>query len=217
MRALQFARPGDRLSVLCLGAHSDDIEIGTGATLLSMMDRGIHLDVHWCVLSAVGEREKEAKAAAADFLSRAASTHIEVMPFQDGLFPEQGDAIKSWFELLKARANPDLILTHYRDDAHQDHRQVCRLTWNTFRDHCVLEYEIPKWDGDLGQPNLYIPVSAEVLRRKIELLNVHFGSQRSKHWFDSELFLGLARLRGMECRAPERYAEAFFGRKLTVV
>jgi LmbE family N-acetylglucosaminyl deacetylase len=216
MRALQFARPGDRLSVLCLGAHSDDIEIGTGATLLSMMDRGIHLDVHWCVLSAVGEREKEAKAAAADFLSRAASTHIEVMPFQDGLFPEQGDAIKSWFELLKARANPDLILTHYRDDAHQDHRQVCRLTWNTFRDHCVLEYEIPKWDGDLGQPNLYIPVSAEVLRRKIELLNVHFGSQRSKHWFDSELFLGLARLRGMECRAPERYAEAFFGRKLTV-
>jgi LmbE family N-acetylglucosaminyl deacetylase len=216
MRALQFARPGDRLSVLCLGAHSDDIEIGTGATLLSMMDRGIHLDVHWCVLSAVGEREKEAKAAAADFLSRAASTHIEVMPFQDGFFPEQGDAIKSWFEMLKARANPDLILTHYRDDAHQDHRQVCRLTWNTFRDHCVLEYEIPKWDGDLGQPNLYIPVSAEVLRRKIELLNVHFGSQRSKQWFDSELFLGLARLRGMECRAPERYAEAFFARKLTV-
>jgi LmbE family N-acetylglucosaminyl deacetylase len=216
MRALQFARPGDRLSVLCLGAHSDDIEIGTGATLLSMMDRGIHLDVHWCVLSAVGEREKEAKAAAADLLSNAASTQIEVMSFQDGFFPEQGDAIKSWFEMLKARANPDLILTHYHDDAHQDHRQVCRLTWNTFRDHCVLEYEIPKWDGDMGQPNLYIPVSAEVLRRKIGLLNVHFGSQRSKQWFDSELFLGLARLRGMECRAPERYAEAFFARKLTV-
>jgi LmbE family N-acetylglucosaminyl deacetylase len=217
MRALQFARRGDRLSVLCLGAHSDDIEIGTGATLLSMMDRGIHLDVHWCVLSAVGEREKEAKAAAADFLSNAASTQIEIMSFQDGFFPEQGNAIKSWFETLKARANPDLILTHYRDDAHQDHRQVCRLTWNTFRDHCVLEYEIPKWDGDLGQPNLYIPVSAELLRRKIELLNVHFGSQRSKQWFDSELFLGLARLRGMECRASERYAEAFFARKLTVV
>jgi LmbE family N-acetylglucosaminyl deacetylase len=217
MRALQLAKPGDRLSVLCLGAHSDDIEIGTGATLLSMMDRGIHLEVHWCVLSAVGEREREAKAAAADFLSKAASTQIEVMPFQDGFFPEQGDAIKSWFEMLKARTNPDLILTHYRQDAHQDHRQVCRLTWNTFRDHCVLEYEIPKWDGDLGQPNLYIPVSAEVLRRKVELLNMHFGSQRSKQWFDSEVFLGLARLRGMECRAPERYAEAFFARKLTVV
>jgi len=174
MRALQLARPGDYLSVLCLGAHSDDIEIGTGATLLSLMDRGIHLDIHWCVLSAVGERETEARAAAADFLSQAASTQIEVMPFQDGFFPEKGDAIKSWFEKLKARTNPDLILTHYRDDAHQDHRQVSRLTWNTFRDHCVLEYEIPKWDGDLGQPNICIPVSAEVLRRKIELLNLHF-------------------------------------------
>jgi LmbE family N-acetylglucosaminyl deacetylase len=217
MRALQFARPGDRLSVLCLGAHSDDIEIGTGATLLSMMDRGVHLEVHWCVLSGgVSERESEAKASAADFLSKAASMQIEVMPFKDGFFPEQGDAIKSWFEMLKARTNPDLILTHYRDDAHQDHRQVCRLTWNTFRDHCILEYEIPKWDGDLGQPNLYIPISAEVLRRKIELLNLHFGSQRSKQWFDSDLFLGLARLRGMECRAPERYAEAFFARKLLV-
>ena len=218
MRALQFARPGDRLSVLCLGAHSDDIEIGTGATLLSMMDRGIHLELHWCVLSGGGcEREREAKASAADFLSKAASAHIEVMPFKDGFFPEQGDAIKSWFEMLKARTNPDLILTHCRDDAHQDHRQVCRLTWSTFRDHCVVEYEIPKWDGDLGQPNLYIPVSAEVLQRKIELLNLHFGSQRSKQWFDSEVFLGLARLRGMECRAPEHYAEAFFARKLTVV
>jgi len=216
MRALQLARSGDRLSVLCLGAHSDDIEIGTGATLLSLIDRGIHLDVHWCVLSAVGEREREAKAAAADFLSKAASTQIEVMPFQDGFFPEQGDAIKSWFEMLKARASPDLILTHYRDDAHQDHRQVCRLTWNTFRDHCILEYEIPKWDGDLGQPNLYMPVSAEALRRKVELLDSHFGSQRCKQWFDSELFLGLARLRGMECRAPERYAEAFFARKLAL-
>jgi LmbE family N-acetylglucosaminyl deacetylase len=139
------------------------------------------------------------------------------MAFRAGFFPEQGEDIKSWFEELKARANPDLILTHYRDDAHQDHRQVCRLTWNTFRDHCILEYEIPKWDGDLGQPNLYIPISAEVLRRKIELLNMHFGSQRSKHWFDAELFLGLARLRGMECRAPESYAEAFFARKLVVV
>ena len=217
MRALQFARPGDRLSVLCLGAHSDDIEIGTGATLLSMIDRGVCLEVHWCVLSGgISERESEAKASAADFLSKAASTQIEVMPFQDGFFPEQGDAIKSWFEMLKARASPDLILTHYRDDAHQDHRQVCRLTWNTFRDHCILEYEIPKWDGDLGQPNLYMPVSAEALRRKVELLDSHFGSQRCKQWFDSELFLGLARLRGMECRAPERYAEAFFARKLAL-
>jgi LmbE family N-acetylglucosaminyl deacetylase len=213
---LQFAAPGDRLSILCLGAHSDDIEIGTGATLLNMMDRGIHLEVHWCVLSGVGEREKEARASATDFLAKAASAQIEVMPFQDSFFPEQSDAIKSWFEVLKRRANPDLILTHCRDDAHQDHRQLCRLTWNTFRDHCILEYEIPKWDGDLGRPNLYVPISASVLQRKIDLLTTHFASQRSNHWFDPEIFRGLARLRGMECRAPERYAEAFFARKLSL-
>jgi LmbE family N-acetylglucosaminyl deacetylase len=214
VKAFQFAAPGDRLSVLCLGAHSDDIEIGVGATLLSMIARGVRLDVHWCVLSGIGDREREAYASAADFLAEAASAKIEVLAFRDGFFPEQGEDIKSWFEKLKPRANPDLVLTHYRDDAHQDHRQVCRLTWNTFRDHCILEYEIPKWDGDLGQPNLYMPVSAEALRRKIELLNSHFGSQHCKQWFDSELFLGLARVRGMECRAPERYAEALFARKL---
>jgi LmbE family N-acetylglucosaminyl deacetylase len=214
MKALQLAAPGERLSVLCLGAHSDDIEIGAGATLLSLLDRGIRLDVHWCVLSGAGLREREARASAADFLSHAASAKVEVMSFQDGLFPEQGEQIKSWFEVLKERVNPDIILTHRRDDAHQDHRQVSRLAWNTFRDHCILEYEIPKWDGDLGQPNLYMPVSAGTLQRKIDLLISHFGSQRSKQWFDAETFLGLARLRGVECRAPERYAEAFFARKL---
>jgi LmbE family N-acetylglucosaminyl deacetylase len=217
MKPLQLVKPGDRLSVLCLGAHSDDIEIGAGATLLSMLERGICLDVHWCVLSGGGEREREARASAADFLSAAASPQIEVMTFRDGFFPEQGTEIKSWFEALKGRTNPDLILTHRRDDAHQDHCQVSRLTWNTFRDHCILEYEIPKWDGDMGQPNLYVPVSANALKRKIDLLISHFGTQRSKQWFDAETFLGLARLRGMECRAPERYAEAFFGRKLALI
>jgi LmbE family N-acetylglucosaminyl deacetylase len=217
MMKLQLAAPGDRLSILCLGAHSDDIEIGAGATLLSVMDRGIRAEVHWCVLSGAGDREKEARASAADFLSQAASTQVEVMPFRDGFFPEQGDAIKSWFEELKRRTNPDLILTHRRNDAHQDHRQVCRLTWNTFRDHCILEYEIPKWDGDIGRPNLYMPVSAGSLQRKIDLLISHFGSQRSKQWFDAETFLGLARLRGMECCASERYAEAFFAHKLTLI
>jgi len=217
MRALQLVARGDPLSVLCLGAHSDDIEIGAGATILSLLERGIRLDVHWSVLSGAGERGQEAKASAADFLSEAASAQIEVMPFQDSLFPEQGDAIKAWFETLKGRVNPDLILTHRRDDAHQDHCHVSRLTWNTFRDHFILEYEIPKWDGDIGQPNLYIPISASALQRKIDLLTSHFGSQRSKQWFDAETFLGLARLRGMECRAPERYAEAFLARKLTLV
>ncbi len=217
MKALQLATAGKRLSVLCLGAHSDDIEIGAGGTLLNLVERGALLDVHWCVLSGVGEREIEARASAADFLMGAAKTQVEIMSFRDGFFPEQGEAVKLWFEALKSRVNPDVIFTHRRDDAHQDHRQVCRLTWNTFRDHFILEYEVPKWDGDMGQPNMYVPVSAATLERKIELLNTHFGSQRSKQWFDADTFLGLARLRGMECRAPERYAEAFHARKIVAV
>ena len=162
-------------------------------------------------------REGSRGHSASDFLKGATKSQVEINSFQDGFFPEHGEAIKLWFEALKSRVSPDVIFTHYRDDAHQDHRQVCRLTWNTFRDHCIVEYEVPKWDGDMGQPNVYVPVSAAALRRKIELLNAHFGSQRSKQWFDAETFLGLARLRGMECRAPERYAEAFFARKLTLV
>lgn len=217
MRALQLAKPGDRLSLLCLGAHSDDIEIGAGAMLLSLMERGVELDVHWCVLSGGGVRDDEARKSAADFLAQAACARIEIMSFRDGFFPEQGEAIKQWFEALKGRIDPDLILTHRRDDAHQDHQLVCRLTWNTFRDHQILEYEIPKWDGDIGQPNVYMPVSAAALARKIELLMAHFGSQRSKQWFDDETFRGLARIRGMECRAPERYAEAFFARKVALI
>jgi LmbE family N-acetylglucosaminyl deacetylase len=214
MRAFHLADAGDRLSVLCLGAHSDDIEIGAGATLLTLMARGVRLDVHWCVLSAGGERKREAEASAVDFLSDAANARIELKAFRDGFFPEQGEAIKLWFETLKLDAEPHLILTHRKDDAHQDHREVSRLTWNTFRDHCILEYEVPKWDGDMGQPNVYVPTTADTLQRKIDLLIKHFGTQRSKHWFDDETFRGLARLRGMECRAPERYAEAFFARKL---
>jgi LmbE family N-acetylglucosaminyl deacetylase len=217
VRAFRIAEPGDRLSVLCLGAHPDDIEIGAGATLLSWMDQGIRLNVHWCVLSAPGMREQEARTSATDFLAAAVTRQIEILAFRDGFFPEQGEQIKLWFEALKKRVSPDVILAHRSDDAHQDHRQVARLVWNTFRDHLVLEYEIPKWDGDMAKPNLYMPVSAATIQRKIELLISHFGSQRSKQWFDSETFAGLARLRGMECRAPERYAEAFVARKLSLI
>jgi LmbE family N-acetylglucosaminyl deacetylase len=216
MKALQIAGRGERLSVLCLGAHSDDIEIGAGGTLLSWLDQGVRLDVHWCVLSGVEQRGTEARASANDFLAGAAASTIEIMEFRDGFFPEQGEQIKLWFEQLKSRLNPDVILTHRRDDGHQDHRQVNRLVWNTFRDHLVLEYEIPKWDGDMARPNVYMPVSASIMKRKIDLLMSHFGSQRSKQWFDPETFLGLARLRGMECRASERYAEAFVARKLAL-
>jgi LmbE family N-acetylglucosaminyl deacetylase len=216
MKALRLAGRGDRLSVLCLGAHSDDIEIGAGGTLLSWLDQGIRLDVHWCVLGGADERGREARASATELLEATAGCTIEIMNFRDGFFPEQGEQIKSWFESLKGRVNPDVILTHRGDDAHQDHRQVNRLAWNTFRDHLILEYEIPKWDGDMGRPNTYMPVSESVIQRKVNLLMAHFGSQRSKHWFDAETFFGLARLRGMECRAPERYAEAFIARKLSL-
>ena len=216
MKSLQLAGPGEQLSVLCLGAHSDDIEVGVGATLLTLIERRVVRQVHWCVLSGPGEREREARESAADFLIGVPITRVEVMSFRDGFFPEQGEAIKSWFEVLKTNPNPDVIFTHNRDDAHQDHREVCRLTWNTFRDHCILEYEIPKWDGDIGRPSLYVPITAGALQRKIDILMKHFGSQQYKHWFDAETFRGLARLRGMECRAPENYAEALFARKLSL-
>ena len=216
MIPLKLPATGDRLSVLCLGAHSDDIEIGAGATLLQWISAGVNLDVLWCVLSASPDREDEARKSAAAFMSGAANTRVDVMQFRDGFFPMEGEMIKAWFEALKLRFQPDLIFMHRKDDAHQDHREVCRHTWNTFRDHLVLEYEIPKWDGDLGQPSLYVPIAAHILKRKVELLMLHFGTQRSKHWFDEETFSGLARLRGMECRAHERYAEAFFARKLTL-
>jgi LmbE family N-acetylglucosaminyl deacetylase len=136
------------------------------------------------------------------------------MQFKSSFFPAQHGEIKMWFEALKSRITPDLILTHRRDDLHQDHREVSRHTWATFRDQLILEYEIPKWDGDLGQPNFYVPIPLEILQRKIRLLLAHFGTQASKDWFDEDVFRGLARLRGMECRAPERFAEAFFARKI---
>jgi len=213
MKGFSLARPGDSLSVLCLGAHSDDIEIGAGGTILGWIASGVHLRVHWCVLSASGSRAAEAQRSAAAFLAGAASAKVELAEFRDGFFPYQGADIKTWIEKLKTRFEPDIVLTHRSDDAHQDHREVSRLTWNTFRDHVILEYEIPKWDGDLGQPNFYAPLSSAVMTRKVDLLLAHFGTQRSKDWFDAETFRGLARLRGMECRAPERYAEAYVLRK----
>ena len=209
MKALALGRPGDKLSVLCLGAHSDDIEIGAGGSILQWITSGILLHVHWCVLSASGRRAEEARASAADFLRGAVSTRIELGSFRAGFFPYLGSEIKTWIEALRTDVNPDVILTHRRQDAHQDHRLVCDLTWNIFHDHLILEYEIPKWDGDLARPNLYVPLDSSVMNRKIELLLTHFGSQKSKDWFDAETFRGLARLRGMECRASQRFAEAF--------
>lgn len=212
MLALDLARPGKALRVLALGAHSDDIEIGAGGAILSWIASGAEVSIDWCALSAPGERADEARASAMEFLAAAARADIHLGEFRDGYFPAERTAVKDWVEGLKRLEKPDVVLCHQRNDAHQDHRMVCELAWNTFRDHLILEYEIPKWDGDLGQPNVFVPLSEEVLAKKIELLHKHFGTQRSKAWFDDETFRGLARLRGVECR--ERYAEAFFARKL---
>jgi LmbE family N-acetylglucosaminyl deacetylase len=210
MRSLNLASsPGAPLRVLCLGAHSDDIEIGCGATILDWIAQGRVLDVHWVVFSAVGPRAKEAASSAEGFLEGAARSKVTLCEFRDGYFPYQGVELKDRFEALKREVNPDVVLTHRRDDAHQDHREVARLTWNSFRDHVILEYEIPKWDGDLARPNLYHPIGEATLERKIALLHEHFATQRSKDWFDPDTFRALARLRGMESRAPERLAEAF--------
>lgn len=213
MNLLELAARGEKLSLLCLGAHSDDIEIGAGGVILELIRSGLRLEVVWCVLSACDSREAEAEASAEAFLRGAERAEIRLAHFKDGFLPYQGSEVKNWIHRLKARINPDLILTHRQDDAHQDHREVSRLTWNAFRDHLILEYEIPKWDGDMGQPNFYVPLKLSTLERKVDLLLRHFGSQRSKDWFDAETFRSLSRLRGMEARAPERCAEAFVVRK----
>lgn len=214
MRPLPLVELGRTYSVLCLGAHSDDIEIGAAGTLMGWIAAGIRLDVTWCVLSAPAARKLEARAAATDVLEGAVASRLHLEEFPDSYFPYEGAAIKAWMARLSREVSPDIVFTHRRDDAHQDHRTVCELTWNAFRDHVILEYEIPKWDGDLGKPNAYVPMSAAMMDRKLQILDRHFSSQRSKDWFDAETFRGLARLRGMECRAPERYAEAFYTRKL---
>ncbi|RUZ98293.1 MULTISPECIES: PIG-L deacetylase family protein [unclassified Mesorhizobium] len=217
MKGLGLARGGEELSILCVGAHSDDIEIGAGGTILSLIASEVKLHVYWCVLSAGGQRSAEARASAEAFLEGSHSSTIDVADFEDGYFPVHSRSIKHWLMDVRSRVHPDVILTHARFDAHQDHREVNQLTLNVFRDHLVLEYEIPKWDGDLCQPNAYVPIAAHVLERKIQLLHEHFGTQRSKDWFDRETFAGLARLRGMECRAPEHFAEAFTLRKVKIL
>lgn len=216
MKALPISSTGAPLSILAIGAHSDDIEIGVGGTLLSWLNGAAPIDVHWCVLSANGPRKDEARGSAEAVLQPARRKSIELMDFRDGYFPSEFARIKDYFETLKKRVAPDVVLTHHADDAHQDHRLVAELTKNTFRDNLILGYEIPKWDGDLSRPNTYFALSESMLEAKVELLINHFATQRSKDWFDAETFRGLARLRGMECRAPERYAEAFHVNKLMI-
>jgi LmbE family N-acetylglucosaminyl deacetylase len=199
--------------VLAIGAHPDDIEIGCAGTILKLIEQGAVSEVHWVVLSGDGERADEARASADALLDGVPQTEVAVCDFPDGFFPYEGQRIKDFFERLKVDLSPDVVLTHQRADLHQDHRLCCELSWNTFRDHLILEYEVPKYDGDMSAPNAFVPLSEGLSRRKIDHLMSHFSSQRSKRWFREELFSSLLRLRGMECNSPSSYAEAFFCRK----
>jgi LmbE family N-acetylglucosaminyl deacetylase len=202
------------LNVLCLGCHSDDIEIGCGGTVLRLSEQYPGTIFHWVVFSAIGIRKAEAQRAAALFLNAQNLRGPLLREFPDGFMPYAGAEIKGVFEQLKQDVSPDLILTHSRWDSHQDHRLVAELTWNTFRNHLILEYEIPKYDGDLGQPSFFVPLSDDLYRRKIHYIMESFQSQRAKPWFQESTFMGLMRLRGMECNSPSGYAEAFYCRKL---
>jgi LmbE family N-acetylglucosaminyl deacetylase len=212
--SLQFGRGRSRL--LAIGSHADDIELGCGGTVLELTERHPDVEVTWLVLGADGTRADEARASAAAFLEGAAVKTIVVEGFRDGFFPYLGPTVKERFEELKREVSPDVIFTHTGSDQHQDHRLVAELTWNTFRDHLILEYEIPKYDADLTAPNVYVPLSAELARRKIDLLLEHFPSQHEKHWFTEDLFRGLMRLRGMEANSPTGLAEGFRCRKLVL-
>lgn len=215
MLQLGFNNRRKPLRVLCLGAHSDDIEIGCAGLLFELLQRS-PIALTWAVFSARGQRAAEARRSARVFLRAAKSGEIVLRDFADGFFPSQFKDIKACFEDLKSDVSPDLVLTHRLEDRHQDHRIVAELTWNTWRDHLILEYEIPKYEGDLGQPNVFVPLSPRTRQRKLAHLMRHFASQRSKSWFRPEVFDALMSIRGAECRAPSGAAEALHGRKLVL-
>ncbi len=200
--------------LLCLGAHSDDIEIGLGGTLLELAEKRSDLEIRWVVFSAPNARAQEAQQSAEEFLSGFAKREIKIGSFRESYFPSEWPAIKDWYEQIKANFDPDVVFTHYRNDRHQDHRVLSELAWNTFRNHLVLEYEILKYDGDLGQPNLFIPLSERLASRKVELLLKHFQTQATKHWFTRDTFEAMHRIRGIECASSTGRAEAFYSRKL---
>ncbi|MDH7639201.1 PIG-L deacetylase family protein [Sphingomonas oryzagri] len=217
MIALDISRKMERpLRVLCLGAHADDIEIGCGGTLLNLAAQAPHLIVHWVVFSGDDLRADEARRSAAALMGNRGELIVEVFDFQDGLFPHELPGIKAVFETIKRTASPDIILTHSMGDAHQDHAVIASLSHNTFRDHFVLGYEIPKYDGDLGRTNAYVHLTEAVARRKAEAIYAAFPSQRHRSWFSPQTFLSLAKIRGIECNAPEGFAEAFSASKMVL-
>jgi len=217
MLNLELAFAPDRPPrLLCLGAHADDIEIGCGGTVLELLERHPGTCVHWVVFAASGARRREADESAYRFLERAGEKSVTIREFRDGFFPYIGADIKALFEDLKEEFAPDLVFTHYRNDLHQDHRLINELTGNTFRDHFVLEYEIPKFDGDLGVPNAFAPLSRATCDAKIDAILASYVTQRDKFWFTEETFRSILRLRGVEARSPSGYAEAFHARKVPI-
>jgi LmbE family N-acetylglucosaminyl deacetylase len=204
------------LQILCIGAHSDDVEIGCGGTLLRLTQEYPNAVLHWVVFSAIGVRAEEAKHATKLFAGKTKIQGPVLKTFKDGFMPFAGAEIKADFEEIKKTVDPDLVFTHNRKDAHQDHRVLAEMTWSTFRNHFILEYEIPKYDGDLGQPSVFVPLSAEVAEKKTSYIMDAFKSQHPKHWFQPNTFLSLMRLRGMECASESGYAEAFYCRKLVL-
>jgi LmbE family N-acetylglucosaminyl deacetylase len=213
MLRLELGINGRALRLLCLGAHSDDLEIGCGGTILEWLRVYPRVEVTWVVLSACGQRADEARRSANALLKTACRTQILLHELADGQFPAHFAEAKTVFEALKTTERPDVIFSHRLEDRHQDHRLVAELTWQTWRRHLILEYEVPKYEGDLGQPNLVVPVSARTGKRKVEHLMRHFASQRSRSWFAPPTFFGLMHLRGVECRAPSGFAEAHHLRK----
>lgn len=215
MQALTFEGPQARqLRLLCLGAHCDDIEIGCGATILRLLAQCPGARVRWVVFTGSAIRHDESRAAAGLLLAGASERQVDLLDHRESFLPQSWGAVKEEFERIKASFAPTLILTHSHNDHHQDHRLVSELTWNTFRDHLIWEYEIPKYEGDLGNPNLFVPVSRPQAEAKVAALMECFASQRQRHWFDPATFLGLMRLRGIGCNAPSGYAEAFTVRKM---
>jgi LmbE family N-acetylglucosaminyl deacetylase len=200
--------------ILCLGAHCDDIEIGCGGTISRMVANIPDVSVTWVVLGSTEQRAQEALVSAHAVLGAVQKKTVVIRSFRDGFFPYQGAALKEYFEELKSAMAPDLVFTHYRNDLHQDHHFVSELTWNTFRDHMILEYEIPKFDGDIGNPNVFMWLDAAACQAKVTNILASFRSQADKRWFREETFFALLRLRGMEANAPSGYAEAFYGRKV---
>lgn len=216
---LRLAFPPDRekpLKLLCIGAHADDIEIGCGGTVLRLVEENRDIAVRWIVFTGAGRRDGEARRSAEAFLKGSAEHNVEVHKFRDGYLPSVRAEVKDRFEALKREFTPTLVLTHYRRDAHQDHRLLNELTHNTFRNHLVLEYEIPKYDGDLGNPNVFVALTRAQLARKIALIGEHFPSQHNRGWFTDETFQAMARLRGIGSNAPEGVAEGFYGPKIVL-